>query len=95
MIYIIDKDDTVVATIEQGTPNKKDLAERGERAIIQDTVIPFHEAEYKDGIIVRHIKTKEDLEVEEKYRREESNRRMIEERMRQIAERELKAEGKI
>ena len=90
MKYIINSKNQVIATVD-GNADIKDLKLRGERIIEQEENIFLEEAELKNGKVVRKIKSPKEIKLErELFEREQK----IQEKIREIAERELKGEGK-
>jgi hypothetical protein len=78
-----------------GAPDAKDLESRGQFVVESPERIPLREAEYGNGLVVRHIKTQEELDQEKALQKKQEREELIQEKMRQMAEEALVAEGKI
>jgi len=74
-------------------PDEKLLKKKDQKCIYTTEDIPFTEAKYKDGKIVKHIKTTEETRTELKERARMAEYHLITRTMLEIAIKQLEAEG--
>ena len=96
--YVVNKEGKVMVKCDY-EPGKKDLASREEFTVKQEEDIPLEEAEYKDGKVIRHIKTPEELQQEQEAQLQLEGERKIQEEIERMQREEaienLKARGEI
>ena len=90
--YIVNIDNEVIAKTEY-KPSVKDLESRNEIAIEKDLDIPLRKAEYRGNKIVEHVKTKYEIEEEQKAQEKAEELQMIRNQMELEALKALKAKG--
>ena len=74
-------------------PDEKLLEEKKQKCVYTAEDIPFDKAKYKDGKVIRHIKTTEETETELKERARMAEYKIITRKMMEIAIEQLEAEG--
>lgn len=90
--YVINIDNEVIAKCKY-QPDIKDLESRNEIAIFSEKDIPLNEVEYRGNKLKKHVKTKGEIQAEEKIKKIQAEEKLITERMRKIAREQLESEG--
>ena len=75
--YIVDSNGNIIAKINY-KPDFQDLASRNEIGIFSSKDIPFGEAEYKDGKIIQHVLTKQEIIAKKKMEIEQIENYIVE-----------------
>ena len=95
MRYIINNEGKVIGSIRMGEINAEDMESRGDFIVSSDLKLPLKELEYKDGKIIKHTKTIEEIKEDERISEENIRNKKITARMYKIAEDQLIDEGEI
>jgi hypothetical protein len=74
-------------------PNEELLQENNQTCVYTKDDIPFNEAEYKNGKVVKHTKTTQEIEDELKKQAKADEYKVIHKRMKKIAIDQLESEG--
>lgn len=90
--YIVNQDNEVVSTASK-MPDAADLESRNEIAVFVKDAVPFSEAEYRNGKIVKHVETTKEKEAKQERLEKIQEEQMIIQKLRENAIKELKAEG--
>jgi len=94
MRYII-KDGKVMASVEDGlNVDLEDIKSRGEFLFTQERVVPLP-ADFRGDKVVPHIHTDEERTIFAQLKLNQDKETLIKNKMKEIAERELKAEGRL
>lgn len=92
--YIVDSDNKVVAKTNY-QPSQQELDSRGEIAVFTKDDVELMEAEYRNGKIVKHEKTTNELKVEKEHKDKNDEMSLIRRRALYDACLSLEAEGVI
>lgn len=90
--YVVDANNKVIVKCEY-EPDANDLQSRNETAVFSKEEIPLQEAEYHNGKITRRVKTPAEIEEESRRKTEETERKLIDEKLKAMAIEKLKSEG--
>lgn len=90
--WTIDKDKKIVN--KNGyPPDEKLLKKNNQTCVFTEEDIPFDEAEYKNGKVIRHKKTQQEIQAEIEKEEKKTEYEVIYKRMKKIAIDQLETEG--
>lgn len=90
--YTVNNDNKVLAVTEY-LPDETDLASREEIAVYSEEIINLEQAEYRNGKIIVHKKTSDELDAEIEFKEKQEELKKINNRVKLNAFEVLKAEG--
>lgn len=90
--YIVDSDNNIIGKV-QYQPDQKDLDTRKEIAVYSKDDIQLGNAEYRNGKIVKHVKTAKESKVSDELDKKQGERDLVRHKMMKMAYEQMKAEG--
>jgi hypothetical protein len=93
--WCIVNNENVVMSVAEYQPDVADLSSRNEISVLCDKTIPLSEMEYRNGKVIKHVKTTKEKADDAKAVKKSEEENKINQQMRKQAYEALKASGTV